>query len=546
MCLVNVGSHKKGSDGSFEFDSNGNPIVVWQPKLQIACATPVADGMIISTLDERSVSARNAVTEFILINHPLDCPICDEAGQCKLQEYAFIHSNRKSRFIEEKVHKSKRVEIGPRIMFDGERCIMCSRCIRFADEVAKQPALTFMKRGDKVVIETFPGMTFDSEYSMNVIDICPVGALTSMDFRFQARVWEMSFTDTVCPTCSRGCNISVGVMNNKVLRIEPRTNPGVNTYWMCDTARSTAISEVESNRVLEPAIRNAGEVTIVSWDEAVSSAADRLRGLHGNSVMVIGSGRTISEDNYALAKFANAVLKTGNVDLIKHNDHTFADDFLRMSDISPNTIGAHVAGVAPKAAAVNIDGLENQIRNGHINTVIIFQDSLEQHSQGLFEAVSDSDAFVIAIASQHSSTTQIANVILPLSSYAETEGTFVNAMHRVQHVVPAVETIDRQGRSGLKVSRWDAFGQRNDRWTKGLRRDCRAGWEIVRELASHLGHPWAWTSAGDVFSEMSHFHAEFSGMNYELLDSCLGVELGKSAKAHPTGVVYASHYFKPQ
>ena len=273
MCLVNVGSHKKDVDGSLMYSDDGVPTVNWMPKMQIACATPVSDGMFVDTSGPKTVDAQNAIMEFLLINHPLDCPICDEAGQCKLQEYAFVHSTGQSRFDEEKVHKEKRVEFGPNVMFDGERCIQCSRCIRFADEVAKQPSLSFVQRGDKVTIRTFPGTTFDSPYSMNVIDICPVGALTSIDFRFKARVWEMSFTDSICPGCARGCNIKVGVMDNQVLRVEPRTNMHVNTYWMCDHGRLSTPVLVNENRLSGPQIRTQGVLTDATWEEAIDAVA---------------------------------------------------------------------------------------------------------------------------------------------------------------------------------------------------------------------------------------------------------------------------------
>ena len=155
------------------------------PKLSIACATTVTDGMVVHTQNEKSLKGREDVMEFLLINHPLDCPICDEAGQCKLQDYAFNHSRGVSRFDEEKVHKDKRVPFGPRVLFDAERCISCSRCIRFGQEIADQPVLTFVDRGDHVTIEPYPGTELDNNLSMNVIDICPVGALTSRDFRFK-------------------------------------------------------------------------------------------------------------------------------------------------------------------------------------------------------------------------------------------------------------------------------------------------------------------------------------------------------------------------
>src|ERR1041385_319252 len=185
------------------------------PKLQIACATTVTEGMSVKILSEPATKGREDVMEFLLINHPLDCPICDEAGQCKLQDYAFEHSNGESRFVEDKTHKDKRVPFGPNVLFDGERCISCSRCIRFAQEVAEQPVLSFVNRGDHVTITTIPDQGFDNNLSMNVIDICPVGALTSRDFRFKARVWDMSFTESVCPGCSRGCSVKVGVRNNE-------------------------------------------------------------------------------------------------------------------------------------------------------------------------------------------------------------------------------------------------------------------------------------------------------------------------------------------
>src|SRR3990172_8802348 len=207
------------------------------PKLGIACQTTVADGMAVKTTSGKVLSARNAVMEFLLINHPLDCPICDEAGECKLQDYAYQHSNGESRFTEEKTHKDKRVPLGPNVMFDGDRCISCSRCIRFCDEIAKDSELTFIKRGDRVTIVTYPGQELDNPYSINTTDICPVGALTSRDFRFHARVWDMSETKSICIGCSRGCNSEIWVRNNEVLRITPRYNEEVNSFWMCDHSR---------------------------------------------------------------------------------------------------------------------------------------------------------------------------------------------------------------------------------------------------------------------------------------------------------------------
>jgi len=545
MCLVNVGSHKKDTDGSLMYADDGSAVVNWMPKMQIACATPVTDGMIVDTTSQKTETAQNAVMEFLLVNHPLDCPICDEAGQCKLQEYAFVHSKGKSRFEEEKTHKEKRVELGPNIMFDGERCISCSRCIRFADEVAKQPVLSFVQRGDKVTIRTFPGTTFDSEYSMNVIDICPVGALTSMDFRFKARVWEMSFTDSVCPGCARGCNIKIGVMNNEVLRAEPRTNMHVNAYWMCDTGRLAVPGLVNDNRLSGPKIRQNGMLVDASWDDAINAAATALKGLKGNDIAVIGSAYASNEDSYLLGKLAQDVLKTGNVDFIKHNDHTFGDGVLRLNDRSPNAIGAHSVGIAPKNGEHSVDALAERIKQGQIKALIVMGDDLGAHSDALAHAAANVDTLIV-IASHNSTTAQQANVLLPMAAWSETDGTYTNTTHRVQKFDAAIVTKDNMRSMGMKMSRWDKFGAPNDRWSNGEKRDSRQGWRIAMQIANALGASWSFTSSSSVFDHIASNVDAFKGMSYEVLKAYHGLVLGKGSNPEPVGVVYESHVMKPQ
>ncbi len=545
MCLVNVGTHKKDVDGSLMYADDGSPIVNWLPKMQIACATPVADGMVVDTTSEKTETAQNAVMEFLLVNHPLDCPICDEAGQCKLQEYAFLHSKGKSRFTEEKVHKEKRVELGPQVMFDGERCISCSRCIRFADEVAKQPVLSFVQRGDKVTIRTFPGTTFDSEYSMNVIDICPVGALTSMDFRFKARVWEMSFTDSVCPGCARGCNVKIGVMNNEVLRTEPLTNMHVNQYWMCNHGRLAMPALVNENRVSGAKVRRDGSLADASWEEAYAAAVESLKGLKGSQIAVLGSAYASNEDNYVLAKFAHNVLKTNNLDYIKHNTPTFGDNVLRLNDTSPNAIGAHSVGVAPKNDGHGADGIADRIKRGEIKVLVVLEDDVASHSPELAEAAASVETLIV-ITSHDTITAKQANILLPSATWAEADGTFTNTVHRVQRFRPAVVTKDNQRTMGMKQSRWDKFGAPNDRWSQGERRDCRNAWRIISDLASSLGAVWKYSGSEDVFSEITHDVGAFGGMTYKLLDTHQGVVLGKAAQPDPVGVVYESHVMKPE
>lgn len=544
MCLVNVGTHKKDTDGSLMFSDDGAPVVNWFPKMQIACATPVSDGMIVDTASQKTEGAQNAVMEFLLINHPLDCPICDEAGQCKLQEYAFMHSKGKSRFNEEKTQKEKRVELGPNVMFDGERCISCSRCIRFADEVAKQPVLSFVQRGDKVTIRTFPDTTFDSEYSMNVIDICPVGALTSIDFRFKARVWEMSFTDSVCPGCARGCNIKIGVMNNEVLRTEPRTNMHVNNYWMCDTGRLATPALVNEARLGGPMVRTNGQLVAATWDEAIEAASAALRNLKGSQVAVVGSAHASNEDNYVLARLAHDVLKTGNVDYIKHNDHTFGDEFLRVNDKSPNAIGAHTVGIAPRGDGHGIDAMADRIKRGEIKALIVMAEDLSAHPS-LADASASVDTLIV-LGAHDTVTAKQANVLLPMSTWAESEGTFTNTLHRVQRFEPAVVTKENLRSMGMKMSRWDKFGAPNDRWSQGEQRNCRPAWQILRSIAQQLGTTWNYTASADVFTDIAAHVQQFNGMSYELLNAYHGLVLGKASSPDPVGVVYESHVLKPQ
>jgi NADH-quinone oxidoreductase subunit G len=225
------------------------------PKLQIACNTPVADGMKIHTQTERVRNAREGVMELLLVNHPLDCPICDQAGECKLQDYAFEYGQPHARTQEPRRAGKKRVDLGPTIVFDQERCILCRRCVRFCREVPGTGELSVFARGDRSVIETFPETPLSNDYSMNVADICPVGALTTKDFRFKIRVWFLEDVEGVCTGCARGCNVYAGVANNRVYRYVPRRNDAVNQTWMCDEGRLTYKRIGADDRIDQPAVR---------------------------------------------------------------------------------------------------------------------------------------------------------------------------------------------------------------------------------------------------------------------------------------------------
>lgn len=347
------------------------------PKLVIACSTLAAEGMVVHTQSEKTLAARNAVMEFILINHPLDCPICDEAGECKLQDYAYQHSVGESRFTEQKVHKDKRVELGPHVMFDGERCISCSRCIRFCDEITKSSELTFVKRGDRVTIVTFPGKQLDNAYSLNVTDICPVGALTNRDFRFKARVWDMSSTKSICTGCSRGCNIDIWVRSNEILRLTPRQNDEVNSYWMCDNGRLNTFKFVnEPTRINGPHVRRDGKLTKTGWDEAFAAAYSALKDFNKDEVGFISSNLATVEDNYLFTKFAKNIFGGKNIAAPSHVVPGSGDHLLITEDKSPNALGAELVGANSIKNGFNYEQIINGIKNGKIKALYVVEEDL--------------------------------------------------------------------------------------------------------------------------------------------------------------------------
>ena len=487
------------------------------PKLVIACATQVSDGMVVHTQSPKAINARKAVMEFILINHPLDCPICDEAGECKLQEYAYKHSVGYSRFDEDKVHKPKRIDLGPHVVLDVERCIMCSRCIRFCDEIAGKPQLTFTQRGDHVELTTFPGEQLDNPYSMNTIDLCPVGALTSKEFRFKARVWELSATETVCPGCARGCNMNTWVRNNEILRQTPRFNPDVNDYWMCDHGRLNTFRHVHAEtRIKAPIMKKEGGPAEVGWDEAIALVASELKGFRKSEIAVIGSAYATNEDNFVAQKFAREVLGTRYIDFLRHEVEGDEDELLLRADKTPNSRGAAEAGVLPATPANGFDGIRRGIKEGQIKALYVIDDNVAADPV-MAQYLSRID-YLVVHSSNENETTRLADVVFPASTYAEKNGTYVNFQGRVQRIRPAVATLEQdRATDGFSMSRLDKFGSPFDRWARGTKMDARPTWRIIAGIASLMGVKFRYTSAEDVFNEMASTLDAFKGMSYRKL-----------------------------
>ncbi len=485
------------------------------PKLAIACSTYATDGMVVHSKSDKALDARNAVMEFILINHPLDCPICDEAGECKLQEYAYAHGKGESRFEEMKVRKEKRVQLGPYIKFDGDRCIMCSRCIRFSDEIAKQNQLTFVQRGDHVTVTTFPGESFDNPYTLNTTDICPVGALTNQDFRFKSRVWEMSKTNSICIGCSRGCNTEIWARNNQVLRLTPRHNKDVNSFWMCDKGRLETFKNVNSDDRIDGAfIRKDGQLQKTEWEEAIKFAAKKIKEYKGGEVAFIGSAYATCEDNYAMVKFAKA-LGVSNIDFQKHIVAGDQDEILIREDKTPNALGAELVGVKPTSGGMSLEGMLRGIKEGKIKALYVMEDDPASFSEE-FEAALGKLDLLIVHATNKNKTATLADIVFGTSTYAEKNGTFVNFQGKVQRIRPAVATSEMdRALDGMEMSRWDKFGTNFDRWMQGHKYDAKPGWKIFLALSSHLGLKLKYEMAENIFAEIGNRIDAFKGLDYD-------------------------------
>ncbi|RJP66731.1 MAG: NADH-quinone oxidoreductase subunit G [Ignavibacteriales bacterium] len=485
------------------------------PKLAIACSTLAADGMIVNSESDKAVAARNAVMEFFLINHPLDCPICDEAGECKLQDYAYAHSKGESRFIEEKFHKDKRVELGPFVMFDAERCISCSRCIRFSDEIAKHNQLTFVNRGDRVTIVTNPGQKFDNPYSLNVTDICPVGALTNRDFRFQSRVWDMSRTDSVCIGCSRGCNIEIWVRNNTILRLTPRLNEDVNSYWMCDNGRLNTFKFVNSaDRVDGPHLKKEGKLIKVGYDEAIAETVRQLRSFKSTEVAFLGSPFATVEDNYLMVKFAKTIFNSKVIDFIKHIVPGNADDILIREDKAPNSLGAELLGLKAITNDIGNNKIFQAISAGRIKVLYCLEDDIVSVNAEIEKILSKLDLLIIH-STNFNRTTALADIVFPVSAYAEKNGTFVNFQGIIQRIKPAVSTIEiDRSMDGLSMSRLDKFGTEFDRWNRNIKIDARPSWKIIQTIAAVMGLKAKYETAEEVFLDITNNVEVFNGLAY--------------------------------
>jgi NADH-quinone oxidoreductase subunit G len=430
MCLVEFGIPAVGPDRKPILNPDGTAKISKSPRPAIACATPVSPGMEIYTNTPAVKQMREGVLEFLLINHPLDCPICDQAGECKLQEYSVDYGRSESRFAEQKVHKPKRVDLGPRIVLDDERCILCTRCIRFSRDVVGDDALGIVNRGSYNTLTAYPGKTFDNNYTLNTVDICPVGALTSKDFRFQMRVWFLKETKSLCTSCATGCNIIIGSREERIYRFEPRENEAVNSSWMCDYGRLKYKWIGGQDRLIQPQGPNS---TVLNWSAALKEISDRLKRAPKGTTAIVASARQTNEELYLLAKLA------GNLGAMSDSvpRQGEPDKLLLNADRNPNSVGARLTGIAAEPMGSNLPKISEAIRSGQVKTLMVLGEDVTKCGIGA-ELLTKLETLVVSDILPNA-TTRAAHYLLPGCAHAEKRGSFTNTKGRVQKFMKAVE-----------------------------------------------------------------------------------------------------------
>ena len=480
MCLVEFGTPMMGPDRKPVLDEDGSPKIAKSvlpyepgtPRGAIACATPISPGMEIHADSPATKQMREAVLESLLINHPLDCPICDQAGECKLQEYSVQHGQAGSRFVEAKVHKPKAVDLGPRIVLDDERCILCTRCIRFTKDIVGDDALGIVNRGSYNTIAAWKEGAFDNNYTLNTVDLCPVGALTSKDFRFKMRVWFLKETKSVCTSCGTGCSITIGSREGVIQRYEPRENDAVNGPWMCDSGRLNYQWVAREDRLKD--VRVGGLRS--TWAAALKEVSAKLASAPQGSVAIIASARQTTEELFLLKKLADklgaptaSVARTGE-----------ADTLLVAADRNPNTNGARLNGFA----AADLPKVAAGIAAGSIKTLVVFGEDVTKHGIGA-DLLAKLETLVVSDILPNP-TTAAATHLLPGAAHAEKRGTFVNVKGRLQKFIKAVEAPG----------------------------DARAEWEFLHDIVLGVTGQDGFVSIEGLFNQMAKEVPAFAGLEW--------------------------------
>lgn len=435
------------------------------PKLQIACNTLVTDGMVISNRDEEVKEAVKWGLDFHLINHPLDCPICDQAGECGLQDQYMQYGKYDPEMAEHKVNKRKVIDLGERVVLDSERCILCSRCVRFTEEVTKTNELGIFNRGDRSEVGTFQDKPLNNNYSVNTVDICPVGALTSKDFRFKQRVWFLKHSPTICTGCSTGCNVDIYHNKQGFFRLKPRYNPEINGYWMCDVGRDTykhlnrfetVIEGPRENkkvrqvqiRLLEGQVVSANGVRHLPVAETMNEVRTSLKKYSPQEIALVVTGQHTTEEITALVKYFTQDLKSSEVYYWINNPETFDnfDGLLFRGDRNPNSKGA-LRVLAENKAENPWANLSSGVAEGKIKAVVVLGPeniSVFPDFEQRVAELSRAEVLVWGTACVHPALNKTTNktILVPLRTYVEKSGTFVNYQGKEQKVSPVRVVVD--------------------------------------------------------------------------------------------------------
>ena len=444
------------------------------PKLAPSCATAVAEGQVVHVHSEKALEARKGVLEMLLINHPLDCPICDQAGECELQDYTYQEGRAEGRYRDPKRFNPVE-DFGGDVMYVANRCILCTRCVRFMDDVAKDPVLAVVERGDRALIGKFDGEDMTHAWAGNVIDLCPVGALLSKDSLNKARAWELDRSASVCPNCSQGCNMIVETRDNQVVRLRPRPNADVNQYFMCDHGRLNYRWMNRADRLDTPMVRQDGVLATADWEVALRTAATLLT---GKRAFVLASPNLSNE---ALFLLGTLVTKTGGAGAFRVNHGQEAplpgvDDLALRPDRAANVRGAELAGFSRSDAPLA------SMQAG--NVLIVADEELD----GVDASDAAKAGAVIVIGTTLPAWARHgASVVLPIANCIEEDGTFTNLRGRVQRFLQA------KAAPGL----------------------ARPSFFAIGDLLAAMGEGRGYWTASEAFDALAASHAEFAGMSYD-------------------------------
>ncbi len=463
------------------------------PKLAPSCTTIAGEGMVVKTNTDKVKKARADVMEFLLVDHPIDCPICDQVGECKLQDYYMEHDRRPSHVpLDSKILKPKRVHFSDNVVYDAERCILCTRCVRFCREVSHTDELGMFNRGAVSLIGLTEGRTLDNAYSMNVVDVCPVGALTSNDFRFKKRVYFMKTTPSVCNGCSRGCNINIDWDIEKIFRYRPRANADVNKFWMCDEGRLSYANQQAEGRLLRPKAKQGDEMKPAPWTRIVDRVADALKAAGSDGIALLLSAKATTEENFlwkdlVKGRFPNARVAFTPADF--YNRGT-SDKILITADKSPNQAAADVLKLRSGAT---LESVVADMEAGKVKTLVVLDDDYASEKNpnnklaSRFRTALSKVTEVIAVTPHESETTRLATVIVSKAGFAETSGTFINVDRRIQRIVRSVPPPG----------------------------EALEGIEIIARLAASLGAEVPALNAATAFALLAKKEAAFNGLTWE-------------------------------